>query len=84
MVDEEGWYQHHLSEWGTKWDASFGGPFIALGSGESDVDASVESQGLVLTQTVAVYKFDTAWSPPEAFLERASTLYADFEFDLQW
>lgn len=80
----EGWYRHHITKWGTKWDANFGGPHLALMSEEADLDASVEAQGVVQTPTTAIYKFDTAWSPPGAFVETASEMFPELEFTLQY
>jgi hypothetical protein len=64
--DTEGddWYSWRLEGWGTKWDASFGEPFLAMGREESDPDATVAALGGQTAPGVAVYKFDTAWSPP--------------------
>lgn len=85
QTDEEGWYRHHVENWGSKWDASFGdGPFMSLGTEDADVTATVESQGLTKTPTVLIYKFDTAWSPPAAFVENASALFGELEFTLRF
>lgn len=86
QTDEEGWWRHHVQQWGTKWDCSFGsGPFMSLAaSSDVDVDASVEAQGLTKTPTVLIYKFDTAWSPPAAFVGHASALFGELEFTLRF
>lgn len=83
-IGSEGWYKWRVAAWGTKWDASFSGPFLALGGEEMDVDASVEAQGATLTPTVAVYKFDTAWAPPAPFVQSASEQFPDLEFTLRY
>lgn len=83
-VDDAGWYRHHIARWGTKWDASFGSVGMVLGSAGADVDASLEAQGVTITPTVAVYKFDTAWSPPSAWAEHASAQFPDLELRLQY
>lgn len=83
-VGSEGWYEWRLVHWGCKWDASFGEPFIALGREESDVDATTKALGETVTPTVAVYKFDTPWSPPVPYVERASEQHPDLEFTLRY
>ena len=83
-VGSEGWYRWRCEHWGTKWDAAFGEPFIALGSGDMDVELSVETKGATLTPEVAVFKFDTAWAPPLSFAEAVSEQYPDLEFTLRY
>lgn len=78
------WRDWRSANWGCKWDASFSGPMMALGSEDSDVDASVEAQGSTITPTVAVYKFDTPWAPPSPFVEHASAKFPELEFVLQF
>jgi hypothetical protein len=78
------WWDMRLSQWGTKWDASFGEPFIALGSQEADVDVCIEAKGGTITPTVAIYKFDTAWSPPIPWLTTVAEMEPELEFDLHY
>jgi hypothetical protein len=83
-VSSEGWYTWRCANWGCKWDASFDGPFLALGSDEANVDETVAALGGTITPTVAIYKFDTAWAPPAPFVEEASGLYPGLTFELKY
>jgi hypothetical protein len=78
------WWDMRYSQWGTKWDASFNGPFMALGDAGADVDACVDAQGSVLTPEVAIYKFDTAWSPPVPWLITVAEMEPELEFELHF
>lgn len=80
----EGWYEWRLRHWGTKWDANFSGPALALGGPEMDVEVSTDAQGATLTPTVAIYKFDTAWSWPSPVIEAASEQFPELEFSLRY
>ena len=83
-VGMEGWYTWRVRNWGTKWDASFGEPFLALGASDADVDETTAALGGTITPTVAVYKFDTAWAPPALFVESASEQFPELEFELRF
>lgn len=85
-IGMEGWYTWRCDAWGTKWDASFSdsGPFIALGQEGMDVELTKATQGGTFTPTVAVYKFDTAWAPPEPVVEAASEQHPELEFTLRY
>ena len=85
-ISMEGWYIWRLNHWGTKWDACFSDsvPGMALGIEGADVDLTKQTQGLTLTPTVAVYKFDTAWAPPEEFVASASEQHPELEFVLRF
>lgn len=79
------WYAWRLENWGTKWDASFSGPFMGLmASDEADLDATVEAQGVTLTPTVAVYKFDTAWGPPVPVTAAMAEMFPALKFSLRF
>lgn len=85
-VGEPGWYEWRCEHWGTKWDAAFedSGPFIGMGTESMDVELSKQSQVATITPTVAVYKFDTAWAPPEPVIEAASEQHPELEFVLRF
>jgi hypothetical protein len=78
------WYDWSIENWGTKWDASFSGPMIALGTDAMDVDRAVEAQGVYGAVEVLVYKFDTAWSPPTPWLEATGLKWPELEFVLTY
>src|SRR5262245_44901273 len=78
-----------IEHWGTKWDASFGGAFMGIGEEGMDMEASRESSGVQLFTgngegSKAVYKFDTAWSPPIPWLVQCSALERELSFVLRW
>ena len=85
-VGSEGWYTWRIAAWGTKWDAAFSDsqPMFAIGAEGMDPDATKEAQGSTITPTVAIYKFDTAWSPPSPVIEAASEQHPELEFLLQF
>lgn len=72
----EGWYRWALANWGTKWDASFDGPAIAVMWEGADLELSVETNGVSDSSDAgaAIYKFNTAWSPPSRWAARASEI----------
>jgi hypothetical protein len=81
-IFDGGWYGWALQHWGTKWDASFSAPFVAIGSEDADVELSVETNGAQQADGTVIYKFDTAWSPPVPWLIRTSELHPELEFKL--
>ena len=79
-----GWYEWRIQNWGTKWDASFSEPFGALGAEEANPELSVQALGLTESDQVAIYKFDTAWSPPMPVIEQASEQFPELRFTLRF
>lgn len=79
-----GWYEWCIQNWGTKWDAHFDGPSIALCAEAADVDISVDSHALVSTPGLAIYRFLTAWSPPIERLQIASGAEVGLSFKLRF
>ena len=55
--DAEGWYEHNISAWGTKWDTG--------AVCENEIEFCTDDQVYKLSVS-----FDTAWSPPTAFYQR--------------
>jgi hypothetical protein len=79
------WYAWRLAHWGTKWDASFDGPGLALMRDEAaDLEVCREAQGITRTPEIVFYKFDTAWAPPTPFVQRASERHRTLEFTLRY
>jgi hypothetical protein len=84
-IEKESWYTWRLENWGTKWDASFSGPFMALAAGPAaDVAKSEASEGVILAPGLAIYRFDTAWSPPMQWLARAAEACRTLTFTLRY
>lgn len=82
----EPWYVWNSERWGSKWDANFSGPAIALGSEQSSVGETVAALGRQggPAAGAVIYKFDTAWSPPVAFCVGASLLHPELTFTLRF
>lgn len=80
----DSWWNWRYENWGCKWDASFGEPFMALVAEGGNVEATTQALGVVETPEIAIYKFDTPWGPPVPFVERASELYPELEFVLRF
>jgi hypothetical protein len=87
--DSEGmfpdWYSWRVANWGTKWDASFNSSsMIAFGHEDMDLEKSIEAQGAQGTSMATVYKFDTAWSPPAAWLAKTAEKWPELTFVLRY
>jgi hypothetical protein len=78
------WYSWRVANWGTKWDASFGGGAWGVGEEGMDLEKSIEAQGVQKAKMAAVYKFDTAWSPPYAWLKTAAEKWPALTFVLRF
>lgn len=74
-----GWYRWRLVHWGTKWDASFGAPLVALGSG-----VVPETRTPIVEPGKAFYAFETAWAPPLHVIETASRQHPGLRLTLVW
>jgi hypothetical protein len=85
-VGMEGWYTWRCQAWGCKWDAAFAdtGPMFGIGDEGMDVTLSKETQVATVTPTVAVFKFDTPWSPPVPVVEAASEQHPELEFVIRY
>ena len=79
-----GWYGWRLEHWGCKWDASFDGPFMALGAESANVAATVKMQGRVVYPGGAEYRFDTPWGPPLPVVCALSEHYPTLRFTLRY
>lgn len=64
------WYNFHINNWGTKWD---------LGD-ETYAERRDNNNG---TSTV-IYRFDTAWAPPEAWLTVVANKYTTLSMKLEY
>ena len=74
-----------VAQWSTKWDASFsGGSMIQIGTEESDPELTMSARGVQLADGVAIYKFDTAWSPPVNWLAITSRKHPGLSFTLRY
>lgn len=82
--EPDGWYDWRVRHWGTKWDANFEGPFMALGAETADVDKTVAAQGVSGITGFIVYKFTTAWSPPAEWLRATAEQEPQLTFTLRY
>jgi hypothetical protein len=75
------WYTWRCDRWGTKWDANFELPSVAMGGPDAEVS---DSSGLIDTVETLEFGFLTAWSPPEQFVATASSLFPELRFKLRY
>ncbi len=71
-ADPDYWHTWNVDNWGTKWDLN----------NETCVDVFVG--GTETGLSTAIYNFDTAWSPPEAWLSHVAPLYPTLSFKLEY
>ena len=62
----ERWYEWRLRHWGTKWNAY-------------DIDEEHDTNS---TKPYLLYRFLTAWSPPQTWLEEAGQWYPELTFQM--
>lgn len=62
------WYDWNIANWGTKWDATI-----------TDDEWFVYNE-----DRTAELNFETAWSPPVAWIEKASLVYPELVFAIQY
>lgn len=74
------WYGWSVRCWGTKWDANFGAPFVALGT----EPPGEEGRTPVIEPGRAFYAFETAWSPPVEAFEQAARRWDMLKFELEF
>lgn len=75
------WYGWRVRHWGTKWEARFEGPAVALGDSDAQVGPASGHQQL---GSELHYGFYTAWSPPMPWLLAASRHFPQLTLELQW
>lgn len=65
---QEEWYHWHSYNWGTKWDVEEYDSSFIEGEKESKI----------------IWHFDTAWVPPLEWIRKASELYPDLNFHIEY
>lgn len=76
------WYRWRLEHWGTKWEPNFSQPMVALGDPGADPEDCYK--GCYESVGRFIWKFDTAWSPPLPWVERASAAFPEITFTLRF
>jgi hypothetical protein len=69
-LEGEGWYDWRITNWGTKWDAN--NPVLE--------QLELNDEGL----STAVFSFETAWGPPNVWLEKVAQTHPDLDFRMFW
>lgn len=69
--DPDYWWNHHVNNWGTKWD-------LSNETHMERTDYKVDG-----TSTV-VYTFDTAWSPPDGWLSHVAPNYPTLSMKIEY
>ena len=73
MFAGNNWYDWNVRNWGTKWDVGVG-----------DEDKYPETELFDEEDTSLNYKFNTAWSPPIAGIEKLVEQYPNLNFNLSF
>lgn len=72
VVNKGLWYDWSIQNWGTKWNCNSGACI------EEEELKQQRSQGYL------EFHFDTAWSPPEPWLENVAARHPELSFTLCW
>lgn len=73
-----GWYSWNTTNWGTKWD-------VSVGKNEDYPDTELlDETTLPDGRQVLVFKFNTAWSPPEPAILELSRQYPSLQLGLSY
>jgi hypothetical protein len=75
------WYRYRSRVHGTKWDANFDEPALALCMEESEQPAG---GGVLRLEQSVLYSFTTAWAPPCGWLGLVAELYPALSFSLTY
>lgn len=74
-----------LQAWGTKWDACFHEPHSCEAIDDTaNPEQTIAALGVTRRNRELIYKFDTAWSPPEFWLAATVTANPDLDITLRW
>ncbi len=76
--DADGWYDWQIENWGTKWNAYDIHAPDTFPQALTFIEHNECSDG----ESMLEYHFDTAWSPPMAWLHTAREVYPDLTFTL--
>jgi hypothetical protein len=67
------WYDWNVRNWGTKWD-------VAVRDNEEYPETELTDE----SETLLIYRFNTAWSPPTEAITKLSLQYPDLDFELSF
>jgi hypothetical protein len=67
------WYDWNVRNWGTKWD-------VAVRDNEEYPETELTDE----SETLLIYRFNTAWSPPTEAISKLSLQYPDLDFELSY
>jgi len=74
LHQKENWYNWHIANWGTKWDAC---------QCSISEDISIE-ENLPKKCKTFFYYFDTAWTPPVEWVNKVSTIFPNIQFTITY